>query len=578
MKNKFYKIITAMFALSILLVSCEHENESEFTELHGVIQKGPFVSGSSVTIKEIIGNPLYTRSHTTKTADDYGSYNLSAELYSDVVEITAKGKYFREDTGNLSSSEVELKAVAPVTDDGIINVNVLTTFTYERIKYLTEYNGYSFEEAKSTAEKEVLEIFGIIEPDICGFEKMDISKEGKDNAILLAISVIMSEYNSFSWLGEEISADIYSDGNIDDESVKESIISLMRTLELRVIRENLEQKYLDSGLDYTIPDFERYSKCLLELEILDALPQLGYQDAIPSSTVIAFTNQELDPSTVNTSNVQLFSKDTSGSLSQVAGQVSYNDEERLIFFTPDSLLLSATNYVFKISTELRSISGNRLGTEFTSEFRTITIDTELGLIAKYMFNEADSDSVLFDSSGNSNNGKPNSLTFTEDRHGKTNESGFFSSTGTYVELPAFLELPKNEWTLSVWFKLDVYPASGSGKIIFGTSYSGGSYMDIPLYCTSDYGIYSYADGNRPYYKPILLDTWYHILLIHQNDSVYFYLNGEKVVSDTYHIYEPYNGKFYLGCLNPTNTFAGSMDDVRIYDRVLNEYEIELLSK
>ncbi|MEI6389134.1 MAG: InlB B-repeat-containing protein, partial [Spirochaetota bacterium] len=79
--------------------------------IKGNIQKGPFSSGTSITIQALDANldPLGT-SYQTVTTDDFGAFALGSQITSRYVEIIAKGYYFNEIAGSLSPSELTLRA------------------------------------------------------------------------------------------------------------------------------------------------------------------------------------------------------------------------------------------------------------------------------------------------------------------------------------------------------------------------------------------------------------------------------------------------------------------------------------
>ena len=226
----------------------DDDNDSNGTsyDISGYIQKGPFISGSSVTIYELDSDLNQTGvSYQTQTIDDFGSFEFPDRVNSDYVEIISTGFYFNEVEGALSSATLTLSSISKVTAGSNIFVNVLTCLASNRIRYLVQNENKSFENAQSQAESELLAIFNINETDILNFDQMNISEEGKSNAILLAVSAILQGSNTVPELTElisKISLDIEEDGTLDNSSYKEEITNNSMTLILGKIRTNLENR------------------------------------------------------------------------------------------------------------------------------------------------------------------------------------------------------------------------------------------------------------------------------------------------------------------------------------------------
>ncbi len=63
----------------------------------GFVQKGPFISGSSITIQELDNKLDPTGiSYQTETIDDFGSFSIGSKIKTKYVEIIATGYYFNE--------------------------------------------------------------------------------------------------------------------------------------------------------------------------------------------------------------------------------------------------------------------------------------------------------------------------------------------------------------------------------------------------------------------------------------------------------------------------------------------------
>ena len=262
---KFSKFFAALFFISSLIVGCKDpandiKSTSSFS-LDGFAQKGPFTIGSKVVLSELSATLNETgRNFNGSMSDDKGSFSVTVtDLASNFTSLSADGFYFNEVVGGVSTSRLVLNALADVTDSKSLNINVLTHLTYERIKFLVKA-GTPFKIAKSQAEKEVLAIFKIT--DIAdAFEKLDISKNGDPNAILLAISVILQGNHTVGELSEllaKISLDIKEDGKLDSDATKSELINEATFLDVAKIRANITKRFQDLGVTATIGNFEKY--------------------------------------------------------------------------------------------------------------------------------------------------------------------------------------------------------------------------------------------------------------------------------------------------------------------------------
>jgi hypothetical protein len=231
-------------------------------DISGYVQKGPFISGSSVTIYELDSSLNQTGvSFQTQTVDDFGSFILPKKVSSKYIEIISSGYYFNEVEGSLSTGPLTLSTISEVKEGKAIYVNILTCVADKRIKYLVQNENKSFEEALAEAESEILTIFNINETEILDFDQMDISEDGNSNAILLAVSVILQGDNTVAELSElvsKIGLDIETDGTLDNSIYNDEIMNNIGLIDRETIRNNLQNRYSSLGIGITIPTFEDY--------------------------------------------------------------------------------------------------------------------------------------------------------------------------------------------------------------------------------------------------------------------------------------------------------------------------------
>ena len=206
-----------------------------------------------------------------------------------------------------------------------------------------------------------------------------------------------------------------------------------------------------------------------------------------------------------------------------------------------------------------------------------------GLVAHYTF-----DGNANDDSGNGNNGILHGVTSTTDRHGNADGAYHFDGTSAYIEVADSDSLREvgHAVTLSAWVKAEAW-----------TSESGSPNW-ISVLCKGDdlsrqYGIQiskdqtwlvKHYDGKKydaiATSRDIQLNDWNHIVITINPTRMVAYLNGESVgmavpqgdmIKNT--------NSLYIGFDIPEGDeyFAGDMDEMRIYNRVLSAAEVRALS-
>lgn len=296
--------LTCFFLLLVIIGCGTNQNEGGdgggSTEIgnpiiQGVVQKGPFIKGTSVIIEVLNDTDLSETGDAfiTYTTDDTGTFEVFQTISANYIKAETKGYYFNEITGSLSGSYLKLKAFAGIDTGNTVNVNILTTLAAERIRYLVTQEGMTFTDAESQARLEILRIFDIPESIIStsdSFDEMDISQDGESNAILLAISVILQGENTVDevqTLIADISDDITADGTLDDSLLIEEIEENRSTVDAETVRKNLSNRFSALGITTDIPEFEVFLDS-------DGDGTINYSDRpVASLTERSFTNQEL---------------------------------------------------------------------------------------------------------------------------------------------------------------------------------------------------------------------------------------------------------------------------------------------
>lgn len=232
MKNNVYELRKSVMADSIrhltafafiavvplILAACSSDNVAggasgdagvvavKDLDVAGVSQKGPFLTGSSVTVQELDGQTLVQtgKSFRASIKSNQGDFVVKGvSLASQYALLEVNGYYRNEISGERSKGVIALNALTDLSDRNHVNVNLMTHLTAYRILKLVQNEGKTFADAKKQAEREVLASFGVLE-NIGNAEDLDLFT-GDGGAFLLAVSVLMQGNGSEADLSERIS-------------------------------------------------------------------------------------------------------------------------------------------------------------------------------------------------------------------------------------------------------------------------------------------------------------------------------------------------------------------------------------
>ena len=209
--------------------SCSEDEKGGYTpvnyNVNGKVEKGPFVSGSTIDIQPMDANmqPLGSI-YSSTISDNTGSFSFgSKEFETPFAQLKANGYFFNEVDGQLSRGTLTLMAVVNLADQSTVNVNILTHLKYKRIINLTGQNK-SYSDANKQAQKELLTAFGLQR-----FQDVDVSQysitTGSDEAgALLAISSLLLVDRSEAVLTEylaKLSEEFGQEGKFSETSLQQ---------------------------------------------------------------------------------------------------------------------------------------------------------------------------------------------------------------------------------------------------------------------------------------------------------------------------------------------------------------------
>ena len=264
---KKYIVSRLILLVGTFFWACSSENVSGGNEaldgmINGVSQKGPFLEGSSVTMQELDENSFAQtgKSFKGKVVNDRGDFSIeNVALDHPYVLLEVNGYYRNEVTGKKSNGSIFMKALADVSKQPKVNINLLTHLEYERVQTLMEQNNMSIEEAKRQADREIFAAF-YADVDYDKVEYLNIFGNSEGDAALLAINVLLlgeesdaSFMERFALMGQDFAAD----GVWNDSSLKMKIADFAckanRSGKLAEIRKNIESWKIAN-----VPAFETY--------------------------------------------------------------------------------------------------------------------------------------------------------------------------------------------------------------------------------------------------------------------------------------------------------------------------------
>lgn len=260
----------AGLCIGIASISCSEKEdyfEESFTpqtyDVRGKVEKGPFISGSEISIQpmdaklQVLGNLF-----NTSIIDDLGNFEFgSKEFATPYAEFMANGYFFNEIEGKLSNGTLTLRALVNLKDNTTVNVNVLTHLKYARIKNLVA-SGKHFDEANAQAQKELLNAFGLGSYSNKEASSFSIIAGTDESAALIAISSLLLMERTEAAFTEYLSkliADFGKNGHFSKDT-QNQISSDKKALakHLDNIKENIIERYSKLGIDVEVKELSHF--------------------------------------------------------------------------------------------------------------------------------------------------------------------------------------------------------------------------------------------------------------------------------------------------------------------------------
>lgn len=204
-----------------------------------------------------------------------------------------------------------------------------------------------------------------------------------------------------------------------------------------------------------------------------------------------------------------------------------------------------------------------------------------GLIQHYPFLNGTKDE-----SGHSPNALVYPANYSRDMHGYAEGSPTLIGNSYYIEFPDSVNLGKNGWTFSVWFKLNGLPSEIYEGDAFLLTYKNTNYGDdVHLFVDDDDNAIK-VFFNNGFFKistgvTVQRGKWYHAVLRYTSTTTDVFVDGNFTLSSSGRFtpksyYSPLIvSSLYNGSTSKGRIF-GSIDDIRMYKRALSNADISLL--
>jgi hypothetical protein len=237
---------------------------------------------------------------------------------------------------------------------------------------------------------------------------------------------------------------------------------------------------------------------------------------------------------------------------------------------------------------VRAYAINSIDTAYGKEYRFIANDnfkipTE-GIQAQYMFS-----GNAMDESGNNFHGTLHGPTLVKDRYNNEASAYYFDGIDDYIDLgesSVFKLSEMNEYTISIWFKAETLTPNLNQTIISRYIAASDNRFYRLFLSADDLGFLdfkTYSQGTA------ISNTvtagynlgWQHVVVVKTEQNISIYLDGVLVQTtplNTLMKTGSSSAKVLIGSLHQSNQifeqfFKGTIDDIYVFDRALNESEI-----
>ena len=210
-----------------------------------------------------------------------------------------------------------------------------------------------------------------------------------------------------------------------------------------------------------------------------------------------------------------------------------------------------------------------------------------GMVSGMNFNTesiigASGSEIIFDSSSKNNHATNNGA--LHNTSNSFNDGGSFDFTNDYISINDNdnLDFGMGDFTISMWAK-GTYTTNYHNLLHKRSAYQDGEiefkfWGDGSLEFSTDNTANGGADVRTRDTSYFLTDNrWYHIIGMRKNDTLYTYVDGKEISSNSGTIQNITNtGDIFIGSGIGGHYFNGSIDEVGIWNRALSDDEIEAM--
>jgi hypothetical protein len=238
--------------------------------LHGAVQKGPFILGTSVSVSPLTAQGEPTgQQFEVPTSNDAGEFSVNA-IPAGPVALLATGFHFDEIRGGLSTAPLSLRALHRAGMNATtINLHVLGHLAEPRARKLVA-EGASVEDALAQAEGEVVAALGVGKDGFAlagpAAQASVVGMDTDDNAYVFALSAVIAQAAHLADPGapdaalqallNQLSLDLADDGAID-AALKGKLAAAETAIAADEVRTALATYLAGLGLPGQPPEFAR---------------------------------------------------------------------------------------------------------------------------------------------------------------------------------------------------------------------------------------------------------------------------------------------------------------------------------
>lgn len=263
------------------------------------------------------------------------------------------------------------------------------------------------------------------------------------------------------------------------------------------------------------------------------------------------------------------------------------------------ILLAIVIFMFTVSGCKKSINepdGQITAKEqafIENEMTTSAVPTT-GLVAWYRLNLGSGD----DNTTYNNNGTAYNTSSATNRKGSAGLATRFNGTSSYIQVPdkSYLSISNTgKLSISVWMKVEVldFPVSSGGYVHWlGKGVTNQHEYALRMYNKNSdrpnriscyaFNLSGGLGAGAMVQEPVSIGEWIHIVAVYDypNDKIRIYKNSKLIRTGTFSSYNitPQNGTapLRIGTRDFASYFKGCLDDLRIYNKVLTQSEIDAL--